>query len=128
LKENGNLYFGGSNGFWKDTVTSLIHNLSYNAIWDEPLEILLKIITISTFMIVPFWLIAKKKLMHEDSWKKLFAVYILLSLMISSTIVQHYYLGTLYLIERTALLFLPVFLSLLVILLTNTKTIFFKNY
>jgi hypothetical protein len=127
LKENGNLYFGGSNGFWKDTVTSLIHNLSYNAIWDEPLEILLKIITISTFMIVPFWLIAKKKLMHEDSWKKLFAVYILLSLMISSTIVQHYYLGTLYLIERTALLFLPVFLSLLVILLTNTKTIFFQK-
>lgn len=127
LKENGNLYFGGSNGFWKDTVTSLTHNLAYNAIWAGPLENLLKIIAISTFLIVPFWLIAKKKLMNEDSWKKLFAVYILLSLMISSTIVQHYYFGTLYLIDRTALLFLPIFLTLLVILLTNTKAIIFQK-
>jgi hypothetical protein len=100
LKENGNLYFGGSNGFWQDTVTSLTHNLAYNAIWAGPLEILLRIIAISTFLIVPFWLIAKKKLMNEDPWKKLFAVYILLSLMISSTILQPYYFGTLYLIDR----------------------------
>ncbi len=121
MKELGNFYFGGSQGFWKDTVNSLVVSLSYNTPWIFWVGIFLKFIVISVFLIVPVWLIYRRKNLMDSSWKKLFAVYIILVVMISSTIIQHHYLNTLYLIERTALLFLPVFLVVTIIYLTNTK-------
>ncbi len=121
MKELGNFYFGGSLGFWEDTVNSLVVSLSYNTPWVFWVGIFLKFIIISVFLIVPVWLIFRRNNLMDASWKKLFAVYLILVVMISSTIIQHHYLNTLYLIERTALLFLPVFLVATIIFLSNTK-------
>lgn len=126
MKELGNFYFGGSQGFWNDTVNSLVISLSYNTPWILWVKIFLKFIAISVFLIVPIWLIFKRKNLMDTSWKKLFAVYFILVIMISSTIVQHHYLNTHYLIERTALLFLPVFLVISIIFLSNAKMTFVK--
>ncbi len=121
MKELGNFYFGGSQGFWNDTVNSLVASSSYNTPWVFWVEIFLKLIIISVFLIVPVWLVFKRNNLMDASYKKLLAVYIILVLMISSTIIQHHYLNTLYLIERTALLFLPVFLVVTIIFLSNAK-------
>jgi len=121
MKELGNFYFGGSQGFWNDTVNSLIVSLSYNTFWIFGVGIFLKFIIICVFLIVPVWLFLKRNNLMDASWKKLFAVYFILIIMIASTIIQHHYLNTLYLKERTALLFLPVFLVVTIVFLSNTK-------
>lgn len=123
MKSLGNFYYGGDSGFWENTITSLAASLSYNSSTNNLTELFIKFLALSIFLSVPIWLLVKKERMNQVHWKKLIAVYCILLLMIASTIIQHYYLETLYLIERTALLFLPVFLVITIVLLVNTRAI-----
>lgn len=126
MKGIGNFYFGGSKGFWEDTVNTLVASLGYHTNWNIGTEIFLKMLVVLILLFVPFWLMFKRVSSHELIWKRLFWVYSILVVMISSTIVQHHLLDTLYLIERTALLFLPVFLTIVIILLTYIRTLVFQ--
>jgi hypothetical protein len=121
LKENGNLYFGGNDGFWQNTVNSLVHALNYNAVWPQLIKGIFILIFISTFMLTPVWLILKYKNKKEVLWQKILAVFMLLVIIILSTILQHLVFQTPYLMERTSLLFLPLILTLVASLLAASK-------
>lgn len=123
LKENGNLYFGGKDGFWENTVNSLANSLTYHSQWQQLIQGSITFIFIATFLAVPIWLMLKIKNKNDVLWRKLMAVFLLLIIIILSTITQHHFLQTPYLMERTSLLFVPLILVLLATLLSciNSK-------
>jgi hypothetical protein len=103
------LFFGGHDGFWKDTIYSLMRDTLYIQS-AEKFALPLMIVMLSFFGLslaaLVILLIARKfsNLNHPA-----FVCIILLFIAGFSTIVQHYLLGTLFLTDRTALLFVPLF-------------------
>jgi hypothetical protein len=104
--------FGGTDGFMKDTVTSLIYKYFNNYII-TPSEILYIKIVILIPVILSFFLIVKnlyqaKKEFFENA-KELIIVNLILLIIPLETIVQHYLLNSNYLVERFALFLFPLF-------------------
>lgn len=110
LKEAGALFFGGNKGFWSDTFSTVtdrsFYELGYNY-WFQRFAkgfVILVVMAASGFFLFQF---IKKK---EDE-KRLFlgSLLFLIGLCVISTIIQHYFLGTLYLMDRTALFLVVLF-------------------
>jgi hypothetical protein len=114
LRAAGALFFGGNNGFWKDTVHTLIdrslYKLRYNCWIQRSVKgyVLLILIAATVFAGIRFF---RKKI----SGDVLFLISSILLIVIGagSTIVQHYLLGTLYLIDRTTLFLFVLFTVML---------------
>ena len=111
LAGGGQLYFGGTQGFWRDTVASLVDRSLYD--WSAAREIaqalgLASVVLISAASAL---LIAKRlrSQPHETLSSPLVAACLLLLLAVLSTVVQHHWLDTRYLAGRTALFLLPLF-------------------
>lgn len=114
------LYFGGSTGFWADTVTSLIisalYNASYKQIAVPVLQALVIFITAGTIAIlVNSFLIAKEKF-KEHAFMALLSA--MLFLIILCNLAQHYIFGANFLVDRTGEYILVIFLI---------NTVFFLN-
>lgn len=124
LKEAGALFYGGDTSFWKDTFFTLVdrsfYELPYNYWFQRILKafVLLTIIGTIGFLIVQFF-------RKQVSLNKLFlcSLMFLLGLSILSTIIQHYVLGTLFLIERTALFLIVLFTLLFSFFINELSTI-----
>lgn len=118
LKEAGALFFGGQ-GFWKDTIHSIVDRSFYEigySYWFQRIAktyIFLTITGASVFVLIQ---IRKKNL----SPNKLFLISMLLILAMccASIILQNQLLDTLYLIDRTAL-FLVVLFSVILVFFLN---------
>ena len=114
LRTASALYFGGNNNFWKDTVESLVKQCLYGQ------TSLFKFIPYIMFCAAGIMAICAVLILLSTISKRqvyilppdLVIVFSLLTLAILSTIIQHKLFGTLYLIERTALLFMVLFLIL----------------
>jgi len=116
LKRSGELYYGGQNGFIRDTVFSLIHNSFYGASYfprQEPLIVLLILLSILCFLIVLF--IQARKASPTTALPGL-SVPAILFLSSIFTILQRFLFGNPYLLGRTALFLIPLFTLLLVFL------------
>lgn len=108
LKINGNLYYGGNTSFYDDTLVSLAKYSTYNpevsSLTYNSLNIFLLLLVVSIIFSIRFN-------------NKLFTLRnIILSttiLSILSIVLQHYIFGTLYIIDRTALFFYPLFILIL---------------
>ncbi len=112
MMKYGGLQFGGSRDFYHDTLVSLTFSSMY-ALEASSATYVVLAIAISVFILSVI-------MVRKSSWKKwstLSILLIVLSLCILSTIVQHYLLGTKYLLDRTGLFYLPLFaLSLAIVL------------
>jgi hypothetical protein len=115
LRAAGALFFGGNNGFWKDTISTVIdrsfYELNYNC-WFQRLAkgfVVLAVLAAAVYAGIRFF---RKKI----STHALFLITCILLIGISavSTIIQHHVLGTLYLIDRTALFLVVLFTVMLV--------------
>jgi hypothetical protein len=114
LRAAGALFFGGNNGFWKDTVHSLIdrslYELHYNCWIQRSVKgfVVLILIAASLFAGIRFF---RKRI----SGDVLFLISSILLIVIGagSAIAQHYLLGTLYLIDRTTLFLFVLFTVML---------------
>ena len=119
LRECGALFYGGKNGFWSDTICTIVERCFYELPYPHIFEQAAKGFLFLVIIVSVVWFFYKsiKKKATVDS---LFvAVLALLLLMCSlSTLVQHHFLGTLLLIDRTAM-FLVVLFNLLLIFLIN---------
>jgi len=116
LKKSGELYYGGQNGFVRDTVFSLIHNSFYGTSYfprQEQAAGLFILLTILCFLIVLVVYFRKKSMI--DTLPGL-AVFSLLCLVSALTAGQRYLFGNPYLLGRTALFLIPLFTLLLVFL------------
>jgi len=115
LKE---LYYGGTEGFWKDTVTSLITVVMYGKSYaTAEVFFIIKGFIVLMMLVVAIFLISrwikKKTINHVES--ALAIVFTLLVLCAIIIISQWMMLKTRFVIGRTAIFFLPLFLLLIVI-------------
>jgi hypothetical protein len=115
LRAAGALFFGGDNGFWKDTVHTIIdrslYELNYNCWFQRSIKgyLVLALLAAAVFAGIQF---SRKKITGNALF--LVTSILLIGISAASTIVQHYLLGTLYLMERTALFLVVLFTVLLV--------------
>ena len=108
LKQNGGMYYGGNTDFYHDTIVSLTKSSLYYA--DSNLKtsiVAISFLTIFSICFVLYFLNIFKRKIHKQSEITLFSLLLLL-LSVLSSIIQHYAIGTLYLLDRTALFYLPI--------------------
>ena len=105
LRSEGELYFGGHVGFWQDTVRSLISSTLYHRGWDL-LDITLVVLAA---LMVAGGAVAAAIALRRRSLPPHATAFILLAVPAIASIVQHYVFGSPFLIERTALFFVPLF-------------------
>ncbi len=127
LKEAKALFFGASNGFWKDTIGTITDRSFYESgysYWFQRIAkgfMILVLIHAAVLCILRF---VKKRAEGETT----FLQYMLIVLFLSglSTVLQHHLFGTLYLIDRTAL-FLVVLFTLVLVFLIREISLIKKN-
>jgi len=109
LKARGALYFGGDTGFWVDTVQSLIGASLYGVPHWKWVETAMGIMVVAVFLggaVACFFRAGKKR--SSDILAPC-AVLSIALLCVLSTESQYWLFGNRFLMERTALLFLPLF-------------------
>jgi hypothetical protein len=117
LKEAGALFYGGNEGFWKDTFLTITERFFYEAPYADLLLSVGRSIVIIALLIGGYLLLVgflKKKFNERLFLGALFLLILLFSL---STIVQFHLFGTQYLTDRTALYFIVFFNLILVFIL-----------
>jgi hypothetical protein len=120
LRAAGALFFGGNNGFWKDTVHTLIdrslYELRYNCWVQRSIKgyVLLILIAATVFAGIRFF---RKKITRDVLF--LISSILLIGISVASTIAQHYLLGTLFLIDRTTLFLFVLFTVMLAFFLSE---------
>jgi hypothetical protein len=115
LRAAGALFLGGSSGLWTDTLGTIVPRLWYNL----DLSYWLIRLTKAFFFVVMFSagaLVLMKYLRKQlpERGRFLALLLLLFVLIILSTVVQHYLLGTLFLIERGVLFLFILFTLILV--------------
>lgn len=120
----GAFCYGGVTGFWQDTVATLIEVTCYDKISFNGLSLLFAklfiIGVISLTGIILYDSLKKRSRLPVDRYLFLaFALTILSACVISA---QHALMGTKYVIDRSAIYFIPLFSILLLLLAAKTKT------
>jgi hypothetical protein len=122
LKNAGALYFGGNNSFWADTVFSIINCSLYSIHYNYLVPILAKVVVVfSVVCATVFFGVMYFKNRSNTNILFLGSLIFLLTMCSFSTIVQHFVLGTLYLVDRTAI-FLVVIFNLVFVVFINECT------
>ncbi len=118
LVEAKELFYGGSTGFWSDTVFSLAHSVLYKMdYWRSDVDLLLKFCMLSLFgMFLAFSIELSERGTRLRESPGMLAFLLLIIPAIVGT-VQHFEIGSLFLIYRTALFLLPIYMLGLVLLL-----------
>lgn len=117
LKLKEDLYFGGNNGFWQDTVNSLIMCSFYGQQYSTSILIFVKLIIILTLLLST--IVALKQYLKKRHLDPLSVLLIILLVSVFLPVCQHYLLGIPYLVERTAILYIPMFLLVLCFLFSS---------
>ena len=127
LKDAEALFVGKNNGFWQDTVISLIQRFIYARV-DKPWLIMAIEIGIAIFIILSILLISiqYKYPKTEDKSASQTFLFIVLIGCILANILQNYCLGVLYGIGRTAMYYYPLFSLYLIFSLKQLKA--YKPY
>lgn len=112
MQESGEFYFGGERGFWEDTVLSLI-----NSFWADKSYATLEVKSITSIFIIftsiAILYVCIKILFHKDkSVDELSLLQFtgLIIIPVLSVIAQNRLMGTLFVVGRAAIFFIPLFL------------------
>ena len=103
---------GGMNGFWNDTVNSLLHSSAYSAPYEKVIVLcwqLLIIIFSSLFLFKNIKYITVRNQINLTQKIELYFGLIVFFIVIG-TMVQHWFLGTPFLMDRFALFIYPLFI------------------
>jgi len=103
LMDKGELYYGGENGLYDDTFTSLTKYTFYSH-FETPAMMLALDCFLVIFLLIVLAAFYFNRIFHTPK-NVLLA---LLALSITSVVVQHYVLDTLYILDRTALYLVPI--------------------
>lgn len=113
LVAQGGLYFGGSTGFYHDTIGSLVRYSLYSPYAFDLAQwvagILLGLLTLTVFVAIYY-----RKTWEDFPLSKALIISIVVVIPVLSNVIQHVLLQNLYLIERTALFYFPLFILLLI--------------
>jgi hypothetical protein len=105
LRSEGALYFGGDDGFWRDTVYSLSSSTLYGRGGDV---LAVSLVVLVAAMVVVGGAAAVRSIRRRNLPPHA-AAFVLLAVPGLVSVVEHYAVGTRFLIERTALFFVPLF-------------------
>ena len=105
LRRADQLYVGGDDGFWQDTVHSLVSSTLYRPGW-KLLEVTLVVLVA---MAVTVGAVAAAIGTRRRHLPLHATAFILLATPAAISVVQHFVIGSLFLIERTALFLVPLF-------------------
>jgi hypothetical protein len=105
LRSEGELYFGGASGFWRDTVYGLVSSTLYHRGWDALAVGVVVLVAAS----VAVGAAATALSIRRRALTPHAIAFVLLSVPAVVSVAQHHVLGTPFLIERTALFFVPLF-------------------
>jgi len=112
LKKSGELFWGGQTGFIRDTMFSLINNSFYGNLYllrQEWVVFFFTCLVLLAFLVLLIVHARKRTLAEALPGFSIFSILILTSI---STLLQRAILDNLYLIGRTALFFIPLFMLL----------------
>ena len=112
-------YYGGVTGFWNDTVTSLIKSSLYDKGYFGLgiiffIKALIIILIFASLAILSFKSVTRKKFGFIDRY--LFWIWTILVISSLGAVLQHKFFNIRYVIERTAIYFIPIFLIFMLIL------------
>ncbi|MFN8309864.1 MAG: hypothetical protein U0T73_07870 [Chitinophagales bacterium] len=119
LRESGSLYYGGGEGFYTDTMQSLLTSSAYA---HQPTPMLL-FIGNGLLLLMVITILFSFFIRHKLNTPKT-ALFLISGLSVCSVVAQHYLLGTLYLIDRTALLFYPLLILCFCFAAVDTPKVF----
>lgn len=131
MKGMNEFYFGGESGFWADTVKSLINATLYDASYSNFIGSIINafvIIFILLFIGYIIYKLYKKNFSKENYYLSL--IFIIILLIALSIIFQNILLGTLFVVERAAIYFIPLFLIFVLFLwqsIAKKELKFLKN-
>jgi len=108
LVNSGSLYYGGNSGYYKDTLMSLTKYIQYSSSENSLTRIILNSFLTLLFVGVFFLILNKIKDLTKELNIELFLLLLLITVVLS-TVIQHFLFDTLFLIDRTALIFYPLF-------------------
>ncbi len=114
LFHHNELYIGGKDSLIDSTLTILIHRSIYLSYYGEYFWMYLRLGVIGVIVI------AFLSRLFGTKYTGLSRMIIILSILISATVFQHYLYDTLYPTERASLVFLPVFSFILFLLIMET--------
>lgn len=126
---NNLLDFGGNDGFWEDTVRTLLYSYSYSAPYENALTFFLKgVIIFFSLLFIAKCIIYTARKKFTTMTSKLFLFFgLLLLLLIAGSTLQHWLLGTPFLIGRFAVFIYPIFITMSCFLLEDILTGFKKT-
>lgn len=104
LRRNGALYFGGEDGFWRDTAQSLVSSTLYR----RGSDVLVVALVLLVAAAVAAGAVAAALALRRRSLPPHAAALVLLVVPGLVSVAQHHVGHTLFLIERTALFFIPL--------------------
>jgi hypothetical protein len=110
LKEAGEFYYGGDRGFFRDTVISLVQASRYNLILSQAVENSigkLAVIIVLGALLISLGLCVRTRI--ESRSRALFCLAAITLVAALGTIAQNSLLGVKYPTDRTAILFVPLF-------------------
>jgi hypothetical protein len=103
LKENNQLYHGGTVGFINDTLSTLIIRSIYFSYYGEEFWMNIRVAILLIYFITLAYQV------YSKVYSNLSRITLILSLMILGSILQHYIFDALYPKGRTSLIFIPIF-------------------
>jgi hypothetical protein len=123
LRQTGELYFGGAEGFVPDTIKSVVAESLYTNKAQAAVTLIAIMAIVSVLLATVIASIqAFKSRVTAITLRHLY-IMLLLLIPVLSTILQFRLLGTLLLIERTALFFYPLFILVIIIALFSIRQV-----
>lgn len=120
LEANKALHWGGTNGIWEDSVSSLCSSLLYDAPYSLNARALVKLfLRISCGLILIAGVVTLSRRKQSPGFFPALVLSLLLSLVFM--LVLHYWRGTLFPLGRTGLFLLPVFVLALLLALQHAN-------
>jgi hypothetical protein len=119
LYKAGVLGYGGDEDFWQDTVNSLVKGMLYGQSYSYFMEGVMQVSVIGALLVAllifSYWF--RKRRQFFQKYGLLWICFSLLGGLFGVIELQHYLFGSPYVIQRTALFFVPLFTLLIIQLL-----------
>lgn len=122
LLESNSLYHGGRTSFYHDSLASLMELSLYQQSMSSGVFTVLNIFLIVVGAVIVLSFLHKQKWISPKN-----AAVLILFLSVLAVIMQYYLLGTLYLLDRAALYFYPLFIIAFALSLNEVRFVYVKN-
>lgn len=124
LKKTGQLYVGGNKGFFQDTIMSLLNGFLYGKSYASSIKNILLVLLILALIVGALLCIQAYRTKKIDQARNLIYLGLILLIIYSFTQLQHNIFGTVFVTDRAALYFIPIFILFLLLTFSHLYTIF----